>query len=87
MTSTATGGSDLMISCTGDLPSKLSITATTHQTSETVRILLMELVNVGDEAKFLVMPGVLDPNMIFEVGITAHTDVAWRVDRCTVERV
>lgn len=87
MPSTATGGSDLMISCAGELPNKLYVIATTHQSPETVRTLLMELVNVDDEAKFIVMPGVLDPNMIFEVEITAYTDLAWRVDRCTIERV
>ena len=87
MPATAIGGSDLLISCEGDLPSKVSILVTTHQHPETVKRMLMELVNVDDKAKFVVMPGVLDPNMIFEVEITAQSDVAWRIDRCTIERV
>jgi len=87
MPAAAIGGSDLLISCEGDLPSKVSILVTTHQHPETVKRMLMELVNVDDKAKFVVMPGVLDPNMIFEVEITAQSDVAWRIDRCTIERV
>ena len=87
MPSTATGGSDLMVSCEGDLPSKLSVTASMYTGGSSGSWLLMELVNVSNKAKFVVMPGGLPPNTIFEVGISSDSNASWRVDRCTIERV